>query len=150
MKQPSKDYINFICELYGDCYDDQEEDSSPGGFDWEPGKRAAHKSLNGFQKELEEQRIKLSRSKIQKILITGGRWSTERSREVQRLFEEETEKGMKADQVIRKISEDLGVSTECVYINLPYGKGVYGLEEKSANAKRIDQWRKKKRMAEMS
>ena len=114
MNKPSKDYISFICRLYGDRYDDQEEDSSPGGLDWEPGKRAAHKSLNAFQKELREEGIRLSRSKIQKILVTGNRWSTERSREVQRLYEEEAEKGT-----------------------------VYGLEEKSSNARRIERWRRK-------
>ena len=30
MKQPSKDYISFICRLYGDHYDDQEEVRSSG------------------------------------------------------------------------------------------------------------------------
>lgn len=28
-KEPSKDYIDFICNLYGDTYDDREEDSRP-------------------------------------------------------------------------------------------------------------------------
>ena len=143
MKQPSKDYISFICRLYGDRYDDQEEDSSPGGLDWEPGKKAAHKSLNAFQRELREEGIHLSRSKIQKILVTGDLWSTERSREVQRLFEEETGKGIAPKTAIKKISEELGVSTESVYINLPYGKVVYGLDEKSSNAKRIEKYRRK-------
>ena len=47
MKQtPSSDYINLICSLYGDVYDDREEDSRPGGESWEPGVKAMHKSLN--------------------------------------------------------------------------------------------------------
>ena len=144
MNKPSKDYISFICRLYGDRYDDQEEDSSPGGLDWEPGKKAAHKSLNAFQKELKEKGIRLSRSKIQKILVTGNRWSTERSREVKNLYEEEMEKGTAPEKAIKKIADHLEVSTECVYINLPYHKEVYSLDEKSSNARRIERWRRKK------
>ena len=33
-KNPSKEFINKICSLYGDVYDDREEDSRPGGEDW--------------------------------------------------------------------------------------------------------------------
>ena len=74
MQTSSQDYINFICRLYGDAYDDREEDSRIGGENWEPGMRAAHKSIRLFQKELHEvYDIRLSRSKIQKILITGGK-----------------------------------------------------------------------------
>ena len=50
---PSEDYISQICSLYGDSYDDREEDSKPRGRDWTPGGSAAHKSLSAFQKELE-------------------------------------------------------------------------------------------------
>ena len=59
---PSKEYINLICRLYGDSYDDRDEDSAaPGGLDWRPGKTAQHKSLSAFRKELEEEYdIKLS------------------------------------------------------------------------------------------
>lgn len=32
-KDPTADYVKMICELYGDSYDDREEDSAPGGAD---------------------------------------------------------------------------------------------------------------------
>lgn len=32
-KDPSREFITQICELYGDVYDDREEDSRPGGDD---------------------------------------------------------------------------------------------------------------------
>ena len=32
-KNPSMDFVNKICTLYNDRYDDREEDSSPGGKD---------------------------------------------------------------------------------------------------------------------
>ncbi len=85
---PTAEYVAYICTLYGDTYDDREEDSRPGGEDWIPGVKANHSSLAVFKKELEEQGISLSTAKIRKILITGGCWSTGRSREVQELYEQ--------------------------------------------------------------
>ena len=51
------------------------------GEDWAPGQRAEHKSLSAFQQELQEKGISLFISKIKKILITGGCWTTARSSE---------------------------------------------------------------------
>ena len=151
-KTPSQDYVSFICSLYRDEYDDREEDSKIKGLDWEPGVKAAHKSLAAFQKELGEVHgIHLSRTKLQKILITGRRWTMERSREVQWLFEEYTApidqngKGLDPDAAIREISKHLEISTVSVIINMPYGKVVYDLEEKSANARRIEKCRTRKK-----
>ena len=151
MNNSSRDYIKLICSLYGDRYDDREEDCKPKGLDWEPGMKAVHKSLSVFQKELKEKGIRLSRSKIQKILIAGNRWTTERSREVQWLFEEYTKpvndcgKGLDPNQAISAIAKHLEISTVSVIINLPYGKVVYDLEDKSANARRIDKCRARKK-----
>ena len=151
-KTPSQKYVFMICRLYGDRYDDREEDSKIKGLDWEPGIKASHKSMASFQKELEViHGIHLSRTKLQKILITGGCWTTERSREIQWLYEEYTtskengRKGMSSDAAIRTIAKHLEISTVSVIINLPYGKVVYDLDEKSANAKRIDRCRARKR-----
>lgn len=122
---PSREYIDQICELYGDVYDDRIEDCKPPaagedlrdpGEDWKPGQEADHKSLNAFQKELMDFGIKLSTSKIRKILITGRCWTTERSREIADLFEYYTSsaakggKGLSEDIAVKKIAEDLEVS----------------------------------------
>ena len=151
-KTSSQEYIAMICRLYGDKYDDREEDSKIKGLDWEPGVKACHKSMSAFQKELEDVHgIHLSRTKLQKILITGYCWTTERSREVQWLFKKYTAsikdggKGMNPDKAIIAIAKHLEISTVSVIINLPYGKVVYDLEEKSANARRIDKCRARKR-----
>lgn len=136
-KNPSKDFIELICSLYGDSYDDREEDSSPGGADWVPGEKANHTSLAAFKKELEGYGYNLSTAKIRKILITGGCWTTERSREVGELFEKYGS--------VAKVAKELGVSEALVKMYLPYEKVVYDLEDKSGNAKRIDRWREKKR-----
>ena len=151
MNNPTKEFVDQICGIYGDRYDDREEDSRPGGANWRPGVRAAHRSISSFQRDLQEVHgISLSRSKIQKILITGGCWSTERSREVQHLFNEyispvsEGGQGLSSEDAIRAIATLLGISTVSVSINLPYQKTIYDLDEKTANAKRIERWREKK------
>ena len=119
-------------------------------MNWHPGIKAVHRSISSFQSDLREiHGIALSRTKIQKILITGGCWSTERSREVQRLFEEYTlplekgGKGMDSEDAIREIAAFLVISVVSVSINLPYQKTVYDLDDKTANAKRIEHYRKK-------
>lgn len=134
-KDPTADYVKMICELYGDSYDDREEDSAPGGADWIPGEKAMHTSLAAFQRELEEKGIKLSTAKIRKILITGGCWNTERSREVAELYERY--------QSIPRVAAELDITTALVSTYLPYQKVVYDLEDKSGNAKRVARWKAK-------
>lgn len=156
---PSIDYISYICSLYGDTYDDRIEDCKPPaagneyrepGTAWVPGETAAHKSLIVFQRELEDIGIKLSSSKIRKILITGGRWSTERSRQIGNLFNMYTKSKadggqcLKRDAAIGRIAYELGVSVVTVSVNLPYQNVVYKLENKSSNAKRCERYRERK------
>lgn len=124
-KTPSQDYVSMICRLYGDVYDDREEDSKIKGLDWEPGLKSAHKSLGAFQKELDEvYGIHLSRTKLQKILITGGCLTTERSREVQWLYSQYTTEvkdgglGLDGKAVIQTIAKHLEISDVSVIINL--------------------------------
>ena len=68
----------------------------------------------------------MSSSKIRKILITGGCWSTERSREIARLYDEYTRpvfeggKGLKRNAAVKRISDELAVSVVTVSVNLPY------------------------------
>ena len=157
---PTAKYIEYICGLYGDVYDDRVEDCKPPtagidyrepGADWIPGQTAKHKSLVAFQKELEDMGIKLSSSKIRKILITGGCWSTERSREIGTLFDEYTKpksvggKGLNNDEAVARITRELGVSVVMVSVNLPYQNVVYKLENKSSNAKRCARYKERKR-----
>ena len=135
-KNHSQEFITQICALYNDSYDDREEDSAPGGEDWLPGVPANHTSLAAFQNTLKEKGIELSTAKIRKILITGGVYTTERSREVQDLYEKLGS--------VKLVAEELGCTQALVTMYLPYGKTVYDLEEKSGNAKRIERWRTKK------
>ncbi len=131
---PSEEYVDYICGLYGDVYDDREEDSKPQGKNWVPGQSANHKSLEEFRKQLKSiYDIELSTAKIRKLLITGGRWSTERSREIKKKYSE-----LKS---VPMVAESLGLSSALVVMNLPYEKVVYDLDDKSGNAKRIARWR---------
>lgn len=99
--------------------------------------KASHTSLSAFQRKLRDvHEIELSTAKIRKILITGGCWSTERSREVERLFEKYG--------TINRVASELGMSPELVTMYLPYKKTVYDLETKSSNARRCEKWRREK------
>ena len=160
MTDLSQDYISYICSLYGSSYDDRIENTAPPtagdqmrtpGEDWAPGVQANHKSLQSFKRELEQQGIKLSTSKIKKILITGGLWTTETSRAIQELFSTYTSsidaggKGLTEAAAIKRIAEELDVSAVTVSVNLPYMDVVYNLPEPSANAKRCRRWKERKR-----
>ncbi len=164
---PSNEYIKHICDLYNDYYDDRIEESNPptagnnpktAGEDWRPGVLAAHKSLVAFQKELEEEGIRLSTSKIKKILVTGGCWTTARSRQVQELYDRYTKEGVRdeddpdtagkiltATEAVERISKELRISKVSVSVNIPYQDVVYKLEQRSKNAIRCARYRKKKR-----
>lgn len=95
-----------------------------------PGQKANHKSLVAFRRELEDMGIKLSSSKICKILITGGRWTTERSREIVASFDKYTAPAVEgglalnSSAAITRIGEELDVSIVTVSINLPYKNAV--------------------------
>lgn len=143
MNTPSEDFISYICSLYNDTYDDRIEDSKPSGEDWKPGTIAQHKSLNFFQKELEEKGIKLSTSKIKKILITGGLWTTERSREIAELYEQYTAEGMDTAAAVKAIADEIETSVVTVNTNLPYISVVYNLDNKSRNAKRCERYKER-------
>ena len=162
MANPSQDYIDFICSLYNSSYDDRIENTAPPtaggedrtpGEDWAPGMTANHKSLIAFQRELVEHGIKLSTSKIKKILITGGLWTTETTRTIQEMFglytrsAEDGGEGMDPAAAIKRIADELEISTVSVSVSLPYMDVVYNLPEPSANAKRCRRWKERKAAA---
>ena len=121
------------------------------GNDWVPRQIASQKSLISFQKQLADMEIKLSTSKIRKILITGGCWSTERSRQIRRLLEVYTKalseggEGLNVETVVRRISKELGISMATVTINITYQDVVYKLDNRSGNARRCERYRERKR-----
>lgn len=165
MTTPSQEYIDFICSFYGSFYDDRIEDTSPPtagdtprtpGDNWMPGTTANHKSLVAFQRELAEQGIKLSTSKIKKILITGGLWTTEASRTIQALYSSYTAaigdggKGLSPDEAIKRIAVERGISVVTVSVNLPYASVVYNLENRSSNAKRCARYKERRLRSQAS
>lgn len=159
MNNPSQDYIDYICSLYGSSYDDRIENTAPPtageelripGDDWAPGVLSNHKSLKFFQCELEQQGIKLSTSKIKKILISGGLWTTKTTRSIQALFNSYTNvtngdgEGLTDAEAIKRISDELQISKVSVSVSLPYSSVVYNLPSPSANAKRCRRWKERK------
>ena len=159
LSEPSQKYIEYICSLYGDKYDDNSEDSKPPaggkykiqGKDWFPWRTANHKSIVAFQRELKDKGIMISSTKIRKILITGGCWSTERSREINLLFDKYTSPvcdgglGLSSDAAVTMIAKELCVSRVTVSVNLPYQNVVYKLKNRSTNAERCKRYRNRKK-----
>ena len=151
MRNPSDEFVQMICSLYGDRFDDREEDCAPGGDAWRPCQQARHKSLAVFQRELAEREIRLSTGKIRKILITGDCWSTEGSREAGVLYEtltadkKEGGEGLSPEAAKKRIAEEMGISRGMVAMLLPYDRVVYRVPGKTGNAVRCDRWRKKGR-----
>jgi len=87
-------------------------------------------------------RCEISEVKARRILITIGLWSSESSERVGKL----SEQGLSTAQ----IAEKLALSIKAVEAYLPYRRGAYGLDEKSAYALRSELYRERKKTAEVN
>lgn len=76
--------------------------------------------------------------KIRKVLITAGVFQSETSERVQLLYEE--------GKTIFEIQTELQLSRASVYSYLPYVKTIYNANEISANAERLQNYRKRKKV----
>ena len=77
----------------------------------------------------------ISVSKVMKLLITGGYYSSEKYEEIIGLYD--------AGNSVAEIQEILGVSRATVQSYLPYKKGIYNASEVSLNAERIRVYRER-------
>ena len=78
----------------------------------------------------------LSEQTVRRILIEAGEYTTERSREIGRLFEQ----GKSATE----IAETMGIRKNTVFLYLPCSRNSYATGEKTKNANNIKRWRAKK------
>ena len=81
-------------------------------------------------------------SKVRRVLITEGLWSSPTSRKIAALLSE----GWKKEE----IAEKQHCSVHAVEFYLPYQRGAYGLNAPSDSAKRIEGYRKRKAKASSS
>lgn len=81
-------------------------------------------------------KLGVSCSRIKKVLISSGIYSTARSREIEELYSS----GMEATD----IADTLKISRSCVNLYLPYTRPNYGSENPTKNASNIRECRKKK------
>lgn len=79
----------------------------------------------------------ISVSKVMKLLITGGYYSSDIYEQITELTDE--------GKTMPEIQEILGVSRATVQSYLPYKKGVYNSKDLSLNAERIRQYRERNR-----
>ena len=82
--------------------------------------------------------LELSVSKVIKLLITGGIYSSDICRKINHLYE--------SGKTLLEIQESLGVSRATVQSYLPYNKGIYNVKELSVTAERIRLYRKRQKV----
>ena len=86
--------------------------------------------------------IDLSVSKVIKLLITGGVYSSDICRKINQLYA--------SGKSILEIQKSLNISRASVQAYLPYKKCVYNAKELSLNAERIRRYRQRKRFKQMA
>lgn len=114
--------LDEICEYFGQPVDDREREDID------------HVKLRSVANH-----FGITLIKARKLLITGGKYSTWLSREVQELYA----KGMSIQEIIRKT----GLKKSSVYSYLPYNHLAYNLPDSSIEAERQKQYRVRKRNA---
>lgn len=111
-KRPSEQFMDEVAAAYGTKYDDRDSEAGEG-----------RPYLHELAKE-----FKTSTVRIRKILITKGLYSTEVTREVERLLSN----GYK----VSEISEMMNLKQAAVCAAMPYGKGIYNIDPKTAVGER--------------
>lgn len=86
--------------------------------------------------------LDLSVSKVIKLLITGGVYSSDICRKINQLYA--------SGKTIPEIQKSLNISRASVQAYLPYKKCVYNAKELSLNAERIRRYRQRKRAKQMA
>ncbi len=114
--------LDEVCEYFGEPVDDREREDID------------HVKLRGVADH-----FGITLIKARKLLITGGKYSTRLSREVQEL----SAMGMSVQEIIRKT----GLKKSSVYSYLPYNHLAYKLPDSSIEAERQKQYRVRKRNA---
>lgn len=86
--------------------------------------------------------LDLSVSKVIKLLITGGVYSSDICRKINLLYA--------SGKSILEIQKSLNISRASVQAYLPYKKCVYNAKELSLNAERIRRYRRRKKLKQMA
>ena len=92
---------------------------------------------NGIKAREIAKELNLSVSKVIKLLITGGVYSSDICRRINQLYD--------SGKSIPEIQKSLNISRASVQAYLPYKKCIYNAKELSLNAERIRRYRQRKR-----
>lgn len=115
-----EELIKMACDLFGPPYDDREED------------KLSRRSIREVGRIMH-----LSETKVKRLLIEGGWYSTKETRAVRRL--------MRSGKTDEQIAEELGITTHKVRVLKPYKDSrIYGIGTVSAQKNRMYRRRKKK------
>ena len=119
-KRPSEQFMDKVAAAYGTKYDDRDPEGAKG---------------RPYLREL-AQEFKTSTVRIRKILITRGLYSTEVTREVERLCA--------AGYKLSEICEIMNLKSAAVIAAMPYDKGIYNIDPKTAVGIRAHRKRRRK------
>ena len=117
-----QELLDEISEYFGETVDDRQ------------GEDVNHVKLRGVADH-----FNITLIKARKLLITGGKYSTEISRKVQKLYSQ----GKSIQEIMRKTK----LKKSSVYSYLPYDRLAYKLPDSSIEAERQKQYRVRKRNA---
>lgn len=117
-----QELLDEICDYFGAPVDDRER------------KDIDHKKLRGVADH-----FGITLIKVRKLLITGGKYSTYLSREVQEMYA--------CGKSIQEIMRWTKLKKSSVYSYLPYERLAYKLPDRSIEAERQNQYRVRKRNA---
>ena len=115
--------IGSAVALFGEPFDDRDE-----------------RSENASSIEAVAKAMCITPVKVRKLLITADYFTTEISREVQRLH--------KMEMTINEIMAKTGLKQASVYSYLPYKKGAYNLQEPTLYAEQTRLFRRRKKACE--
>lgn len=148
----NKDTNNLIttaCTYFGTPFDDRSDAYSI--FYAPHGQEPEHVTLHQVADAMN-----ISTVKVRKLLISGGSYSTEKSREIQERYKDlvkiYTMKGINRRQAEKKavltISVEMKLGRASVYSYLPFKNTAYGIEDRSPAAIRQERYRNRKAQAE--
>jgi len=124
-KKTMQELLDEICDYFGPPVDDREREDID------------HVKLRGVADH-----FNITLIKARKLLITGGKYSTEISREVQDLHAQ----GKSIQEIMRRTK----LKKSSVYSYLPYDRLAYNLPDSSIEAERQKQYRVRRRNASRS
>lgn len=128
------EHVRSVCDYFGRMFDDDEAERHAALRGHRPGDERWRVIMGGDPTISETaQAFCISPMKVRKLLITGGKYNTDKYREIQRLH--------KAGLSLEDIAAQTGYAPVTVRSYLPYERVIYNLDERSVTADRLQRFK---------